>query len=171
MRMSQTSTVCSLSAKNQPLSTTSWMPVTVREPSSASAPAYVLHCVPDWSCEVSQRQASLLPIRLPLSTSVFGVQPVKVGDGPRYTNAFWVPKLIWNRGVTRHKLTLRHLGGPPSHLRNRLTTDMRSAAVLACCVVVAAGCGGGPKSATNVVTTKTPSGLVVHRVQGKQLLI
>jgi hypothetical protein len=48
---------------------------------------------------------------------------------------------------------------------------MRSAAVLACCVVVAAGCGGGPKSATNVVTTKTPSGLVVHRVQGQQFLI
>ncbi len=48
---------------------------------------------------------------------------------------------------------------------------MRSAAVLGCCVVVAAGCGGGPKSATNVVTTKTPSGLVVHRVQGQQFLI
>jgi hypothetical protein len=48
---------------------------------------------------------------------------------------------------------------------------MRSAAVLAFCLVLAAGCGGGPKSATNVVTTKMPSGLVVHRVQGQQFLI
>jgi len=48
---------------------------------------------------------------------------------------------------------------------------MRNTAVLACCVLLAAGCGGGPKSATNVVTTKTPSGFVVHRVQGQQFLI
>src|SRR5918999_6068990 len=74
------------------------MPVTVRDPSNANAPAYVLHCVPAWSCDVSQRHGSLLPIRLPLSTSVFGAHPVNVGDGPRYTKAFWPPKLIWNRG-------------------------------------------------------------------------
>src|SRR5919201_3450175 len=98
MRMLQTKTVCFFAGKTQPLSTTSWMPVTARDPSSASAPVYVLHCVPGESCEVSQRHGSLLPIRLPLSTNVFGAQPVNVGDGPRYTNAFWLPKLIWNRG-------------------------------------------------------------------------
>src|SRR5436309_13671309 len=98
MRMSQTLTVCSLSAKKKPLSTTSWMPVTGIEPTSASVPAYVLHCVPVWICDVSKRHASLFPIRLPESTSVFGAQPVKVGDGPRYTDTFFEPKLIWNRG-------------------------------------------------------------------------
>jgi hypothetical protein len=75
------------------------MPWTGCEPSSATADAQVaVHCVPGACCDVSTRHGSDVPTRLPLESHVFGVQPVKVGDGPRYTNTFSPPTWIWNRG-------------------------------------------------------------------------
>jgi hypothetical protein len=52
----------------------------------------VFDCVPACTCEVSYRPVSLFPIRLPLDCQVPSSQPVKLGDGPRYTNTFLPPE-------------------------------------------------------------------------------
>ena len=79
----RTSTVCTLPVCFHPPSTANWMPVTVCEPSRVTASAHVEHTLPPASCEVSTRQASLVPTRLPESIHVAAAQPVNDGDGPR----------------------------------------------------------------------------------------
>ena len=60
-------------------------------PTSAIAWAQVELTDPPVRCEVSTRPASAVPTRLPVESHVFAVQPVKLGDGPKYTQKYWFP--------------------------------------------------------------------------------
>ena len=82
IRTLRTSTVCSLSAKAQPESTTIEMPVTGYVPTSASACAYVDTWVPACTWLVSYRP-SVAPIRFPEAIHTFCEHPVNDGAGPR----------------------------------------------------------------------------------------
>src|SRR5215207_9609913 len=94
----RTRSVCSLSGCDQPPSTTSWIAVIGCAPSAATAAAQVVHWVPGMSCDVSTRHASLVPTRLPVEIHVSVGQVLKLGDGPKETNTFLPPIVIWKRG-------------------------------------------------------------------------
>ena len=95
-------TVCSLSVNAKLESTTSEMPVTWYEPTSASACAYVETCVPGCTWLVSYRGVGRRRSGCPTRSRRSCEQPVNDGVGPRYTKTFFSPAGVctrtWKRG-------------------------------------------------------------------------